>query len=434
MIPRYTRPEMARIWSREHRYEIFLKIELAVLEAFVEKGILRPDEYEKIRSSVRIDLEDIDERERKTRHDIIAFVESLAEPLGELGRFIHLGLTSSDILDTATGVQIKESGELLLQGLTRLCTALKEKALTYKKTPCIGRTHGVHAEPYTLGLKFLRWYAEILRQKNRLEYALKECAVGKISGAVGTFSHVSPDVETFVCRKLGIHPEPVASQIVHRDRHATYILTLALIGASLENIALEIRHLQRTEVHELEEPFTKGQKGSSAMPHKKNPILSERICGMARLLRGFAITALENVALWHERDISHSSTERIILPDASILVDYMLDKTAWMIENLQVFPENIQKNLDLTRGLPFSSGILVELLKRGVPRTTAYELVQRNAMKAWNEQRSFLECLESDEEVLQWLSRDELCTLFSMDAYLSSIDFIYNRVLNGDEP
>ncbi len=434
MIPRYTRPEMARIWSREHRYEIFLEIELAVLEAFVEKGMLRPDEFEKIRSSVRIDLEDIDERERKTRHDIIAFVESLAEPLGELGRFIHLGLTSSDILDTATGVQIKESGELLLQGLTRLCTALKEKALTYKKTPCIGRTHGVHAEPYTLGLKFLRWYAEILRQKNRLEYALKECAVGKISGAVGTFSHVSPDVETFVCRKLGIRPEPVASQIVHRDRHATYILTLALIGASLENIALEIRHLQRTEVHEFEEPFTKGQKGSSAMPHKKNPILSERICGMARLLRGFAITALENVALWHERDISHSSTERIILPDASILVDYMLDKTAWMIENLQVFPENMQKNLDLTRGLPFSSGILVELLKRGVPRTKAYELVQRNAMKAWNEQRSFLECLESDKEVLQWLSRDELCTLFSMDAYLSSIDFIYNRVLNGDEP
>ncbi len=429
MIPRYTRPAMAKIWSDDYRVKLWLDIELAVLEAFVKLGIMTPTELDEIRSKASASLDEIQAREARTQHDIIAFVETVAAPLGKLGRYIHMGLTSSDILDTATAIQLKESCDHLLSEIERLLETLKAQALQYKYTPCVGRTHGVHAEPMTFGLKFLLWFEEFTRHRERLMATRERVAVGKISGAVGVYAHVEPAVEFYVCQKFGLKPEPISNQIVQRDRHAEYAQTLALIGASVEKVALEIRHLQRTEVREAAEPFGKGQKGSSAMPHKRNPIVAERLCGMARLLRAYAVTALENVALWHERDISHSSTERIWMPDASILLDYMLDRLTWMIGNLAADPEAMKRNLNLTRGLVASSGVLVALLKKGLDRITAYEAVQRCAMRVWDEGVAFVDALMDDDIVRQHLSPDEINRLLDPGYYQKHIEFIYRRVL-----
>ncbi len=431
MIPRYTLPEMGRIWSDAHRYALWLQIELAVLEAYVQTGRISPEVYSEIAARVRFSQERMEAIEQQTQHDVVAFVESVAESLGDLGRYIHLGLTSSDILDTATAIQMKESCDLLLQRIDHLCTVLKEKAIAYRDIACVGRTHGVHAEPMTFGLKFLLWYAEFQRHRERLAATRQRVAVGKISGAVGVYAHLEPEVERIVCTKFGLQPEPVSNQITQRDRHAEYVLTLALIGASIEKVALEIRHLQRTEVREAEEPFRPGQKGSSAMPHKRNPITAERLCGLARVLRAYAMAAMENVALWHERDISHSSVERIILPDASIALDYMLDRCIWLIAHLRVHPDRMDENLRFTKGLIFSSGILVALIEKGVSRVDAYRLVQRNAMRAWEAGTDFIAAIRADPEVMQYLTPDDIARYTDIEYYKRHINTIYQRVL-GD--
>lgn len=429
MIPRYTLPEMARWWSDEFRLQCWLDVEMAVLEAFVRLGWLTPEEFESIRSRVRISVEEVQAREALTQHDVVAFVESVSAPLGPLGRFIHMGLTSSDVLDTATAIQLRESCDQLLRRIDRLREVLRQKAIDYKDVPCVGRTHGVHAEPMTLGLKFLLWYEEFGRHRTRLVETRGRVAVGKISGAVGVYAHVPPEVEAYVCTKLGLQREPVSSQIVPRDRHAEYLNTLALIGASVEKVALEVRHLQRTEVREAEEPFGRGQKGSSAMPHKRNPIVAERLCGLARLLRAYAQTGLENVALWHERDISHSSVERVVLPDASILCDYMLERLTWVIEHMCIYPERLRQNMEITRGLIYSSGVLVALLRKGLDRITAYDLVQRCSMRVWEEDILFVQALTEDETVRAHLSEAEIEALCRPEAYLCHVGEIYDRVL-----
>jgi len=431
MIPRYTLPEMARWWSDEFRLQCWLDVEMAVLEAFVQLGWLTPEELESIRSKVRVSVEEVQAREALTQHDVVAFVESVSAPLGPLGRFIHMGLTSSDVLDTATAIQLRESCDQLLRRIDRLREALRQKALDYRYVPCVGRTHGVHAEPMTLGLKFLLWYEEFGRHRARLVETRGRVAVGKVSGAVGVYAHVPPEVEAYVCAKLGLQREPVSSQIVPRDRHAEYLNTLALIGASVEKVALEVRHLQRTEVREAEEPFGRGQKGSSAMPHKRNPIVAERLCGLARLLRAYAQAGLEDVALWHERDISHSSVERVVLPDASVLCDYMLERLTWIVEHMRIYPERLRQNMEITRGLIYSGGVLVALLRKGLDRITAYELVQRCSMRVWEEDVSFARALTEDETVRAYLSEAEIEALCRPEAYLRHVDEIYDRVLGS---
>src|SRR6266566_5091403 len=428
MIERYSRPEMAAIWSPTHKSDTWLKVELLVCEAWARERVIPPDALAKIRIA-RYNAQRMQEIEQETHHDIISFLRSIQEQLGPEGRFIHLGLTSSDVLDTALAVQLKEAGVLLAASLTELVQAVSQAAVRYKYTLMAGRTHGIHAEPMTFGLKLALWVDELRRGQQRLAAALEQVTVGKISGAVGTHATVPPQIEEFVCEQLGLGVAPASSQIVQRDRHAYFITTLALLGSSLEKMAQEIRHLQRTEVSEVFEPFGAGQQGSSAMPHKRNPELCERICGLARVLRGFAVSSMENVALWHERDISHSSAERIIIPDACTLLHYMLHIFYQVMSGLQVDKERMLTNLNMTGGLIFSQRILLALIERGVARQEAYEIVQRNAKKVWNmsskgviEGQALIEALSGDNEVTQYLTHSELAELTNMDYYVKYVD------------
>ncbi|MEK7709471.1 MAG: adenylosuccinate lyase [candidate division NC10 bacterium] len=428
MIDRYTRPEMGAVWSQAAKYAAWLRLELAVCEAYARRGHIPPDALARIKGQARVDPARIDAIEARVRHDVIAFLTNLEEALGADSRYVHVGLTSSDVVDTALALQLQQASDLLLVGLQRLREVLGELALKHKDTLAVGRTHGVHAEPITFGLKAAVWYAEAGRNLERLRRAKETVRVGKISGAVGTFAHVEPDVEAEVCRGLGLHPAPVSTQIVQRDRHAEYAATLAILAASLEKIALEIRTLQRTEILEAEEPFTEGQKGSSAMPHKRNPVSCEQVCGLARLVRANALAALENMALWGERDISHSSVERVILPDSTILVDYMLHQMIRILEGLQVYPERMRENFERSHGLIYSQRVLLKLAEKGLPRQRAYEIVQANAMTAWREQRSFQELLAKDPEVTRHLAPGELKECFDPAWYLRNVDAIYRRL------
>lgn len=428
MIPRYTRPEMGAIWSDENKFAIWLEIEILACEAQAELGVIPGDVAAAIRKKAAFDVGRILEIEEEVKHDVIAFLTNVGEYVGPESRFIHLGMTSSDVLDTALAVQMKQSGELLLKDLNVLSDTLQQQARKFKTTIMVGRTHGIHAEPTTLGLKFALWYVESRRNSERLTRAIESISTGKISGAVGTYEHVEPYVEEYVCHKLGLKPDPVSTQVVQRDRHAEFMSALAVIGASLEKIAVEIRHLQRTEVLEAEEYFSKGQKGSSAMPHKRNPIVSERISGLARVLRGNATAALENIALWHERDISHSSVERVIVPDSCILLDYMLAKANDLVANLLVYPERMMENLNRTNGLIASQSVLLSLTKKGMKREDAYHVVQRNAMKTWKTGTPFRALLGNDEEIKKVLSDEELDAMFDLKRSIRHVDTIFKRV------
>ncbi len=431
MIPRYSRTELNDIWSDEHRYQEWLEVELAACEAWHQLGRIPLKSMENIRTRAGFDVTRIAEIEAVTRHDVIAFVSCVGEYVGaDDARFIHMGLTSSDVLDTAYALQLKESSLIIIADLTRVMEVLKARAYEHKHTPVMGRSHGIHAEPTTFGLKFALWYAEMERNLTRMHQAMEAISYGKVSGAVGTFANVPPAVEEQVCTRLGLKPEPVSTQVVQRDRHAQFFTTLALIGATIEKIAVEIRHLQRTEVLEAMEPFGKGQKGSSAMPHKKNPILSENLTGLARLLRGYAMAAMENVALWHERDISHSSVERVIGPDATTVLDFALTRLAGLVEGLVVYPENMRRNIDLTRGLWNSQGVLLALVERGIPRDTAYAWVQRNALKVWEENGAFKDLLESDPDITAVLGREALEEVFDLSHHLTHVDTIFKRVFH----
>lgn len=427
MIPRYTLPEMGAIWTDENRLRKWLMIEVLACEAQAKLGHIPEDALRQIQAKADFDLNRVMEIENITHHDVIAFLTAVAEKVGEPSKYIHMGMTSSDVLDTALALQMRDAADLLLKRLKALKQALAEKARQYKYTLMIGRSHGVHAEPTTFGLKMALWYQETERNITRLEKARETINVGMISGAVGTYANIDPRVEEYVCQKLGLRPAPVSTQIIQRDRHAEYICTLALIGSSLDKFATELRHLQRTEVLEAEEPFTKGQKGSSAMPHKKNPIINERISGMARILRGHALTALENVTLWHERDISHSSAERVIIPDSTILLDYMLAKFTYIIENLLVHEDNMRKNLDRTQGLVFSQRVLLALVDKGLLREQAYAWVQRNALRAWEEKKPFRELIQKDPDITQHLSHDEIEELFDYNYHLKQVDYIFRQ-------
>ena len=428
MIDRYALPGMRAIWSDEHRFEVWLRVELLALEAWSQLGLLSPDEVENIRRRITFSRERMVEIERVTRHDVIAFLTAISENLGKEGRFLHFGLTSSDMLDTATGFLLKESAELILADIDELLAVIKKKALEHRYTLMVGRTHGVHAEPTTLGLKLAVWYTEMVRNRERVEHAKQVVSVGKISGAVGNFANVDPRVESYVCEKLGLAPASASTQIIQRDRYAEFLWSLAMIGTSLEKFAVELRNLQRTEIREVEEGFGKGQKGSSAMPHKKNPITGEQICGLSRVLRGNLLVALENVPLWHERDISHSSAERIILPDSCILADYLLQTFRKLLEGMVVYPENMRKNLEKSRGLVFSERVLLALVERGLTREEAYALTQRCALKTWEEEGTdFLSVLREDPEIGKYLSFAELEALFDYHHYLKHVDFILQR-------
>ncbi len=428
MIPRYTRPVMARIWSPENRYQKWLEVEILACEALSQLGLIPPKDLALIKKRARFSVERVEELEQITKHDVIAFLTNLAEQVGPASRHIHLGLTSSDVLDTSMAVLLKEAVDILLEDLKGLQAVLKKQALAQRKTVMIGRSHGIHAEPITFGLKLALWYDEMGRNYRRLKQSRETIAVGKISGAVGTFAHISPKVEAHVCRHLGLKPAPASSQIVQRDRYAEYFCTLAVLAGSIEKMAVEIRHLQRTEVLEAEEYFSKGQKGSSAMPHKRNPIASENLTGLSRLIRGYALAALENQALWHERDISHSSVERVIGPDATTLLDYMLARLTGLIKNLIVYPERMKKNLQLTRGLPFSEGILLALTRKGISREEAYRVVQENAMQVWAGDQDFQALLQQDPRIQKWLSPRELSNLFDLDHTLKNVATIFRRV------
>jgi adenylosuccinate lyase len=434
MIERYVLPEMAAIWSVTHKTDTWLQVELLVCEGWAREGVIPPEAIEKIRQA-RYNMQRMREIEQETHHDVISFLRSIQEQLGPEGRFIHLGLTSSDVLDTGLAVQIKEAGALLTQALSDLIQVVGQLAVQHKYTLMAGRTHGIHAEPITFGLKLALWYDELRRQQQRLAAALEQMTVGKISGAVGTHATIPPQIEEFVCEQLGLGVAPISSQIIQRDRHAHFMTTLALVGSSLEKMAQEIRHLQRTELSEVFEPFGSGQQGSSAMPHKRNPELCERICGLARVLRGFSVTAMENVALWHERDISHSSTERIIIPDGCILLHYMLHIFTNVMKGLQVDTERMLANLNMTGGLVFSQRILLALIDKGVGRQEAYKMVQRNARQVWGmaskraiQGPTLLEALSNDPEVSQYLSEEELKELTDTDYYTKYIDISFKRV------
>jgi len=428
VIRRYSREAMQRIWSDENRYQKWLDVEIAACEGWASLGRIPEKSLENIRKKARFTVERIEEIEAVTRHDVIAFVSCVAEYVGEDARFIHMGMTSSDVLDTALALQLKESGELILTGIRDLMDVLKRRAFEFKHTPAMGRSHGIHAEPISFGLKFALWYAEMARNLKRMEDAVETVSYGKISGAVGTFANIPPEVEEYACRLLGLKPAPISTQIIQRDRHAQFFSTIAVVGSTLEKIATEIRHLQKTEVLEAMEPFGKGQKGSSAMPHKKNPILSENITGLARLLRGYCLSSLENVALWHERDISHSSVERVIAPDATIVLDFALARLAGVIGGLVVYPENMQRNIDLTRGLWHSQGVLLALVDRGIARDTAYQWVQRNALKVWENKGDFKSLLLGDEDIVRTLGADSIENLFDLSHHLRYVDHIFERV------
>ena len=428
MIERYTLPEMGALWSEESKFQKWLEVELAVCEVHAEMGTIPQEALEQIKLRAKFSVERIDEIEKTTNHDVIAFTTNLSENIGEAARFVHYGLTSSDVVDTANALLLRDACDLLLKRVETLLDVLKLRAVEFKHTPQIGRTHGIHAEPTSFGLTFALWYDEMRRNRERLRRAREAVAVGKISGAVGTFALLDPEVEERVCARLGLKPAPVSTQIIQRDRYAEYLGTLAIIASSLDKFALNIRHWQRTEVYEAQEHFAVGQKGSSAMPHKRNPIISERICGMARVVRANSLVGLENVALWHERDISHSSAERVVLPDSSIALDYMLHKAASLIERLVVYPERMLHNLQLTKGLIFSGQLLLALTQKGVSRETAYEWVQRNAMKVWETYENFEELLKQDADINSHLSALEIDDVFKLDTYLRNVDRIFDRV------
>jgi len=431
MIPRYTRPEMAKIWTEQRKFETWLAIEVEVCEALSELGKIPAEAVKEIRKEAKFDVQRINEIERVTKHDVIAFLTNVGESIGPLSRYLHYGLTSSDILDTSLAMLLKEASEMILQDIHRFLEVLKKKAFEHKETLMIGRSHGVHAEPITFGLKMALWYDEMKRNLVRMERAKEAISVGKISGAVGTFAHIPPFVEEFVCKRLGLKPAPISTQIVQRDHHAEFFSTLAIIASSIEKFSVELRHLQRTEVLEAEEFFSKGQKGSSAMPHKRNPISAENLSGLARMVRSYSLAALENVPLWHERDISHSSVERVIAPDATILIDYMLNRLSSLIENLFVYPENMKANLEKMGGLIFSEAILLLLTRKGLSREEAYAVVQKNAMKAWEKGDNFKTLLFQDEEIKRLLTREELDATFNVRTHLKHVDDIFRRVF-GD--
>lgn len=428
MIERYTLPEMGGIWTDEHRLSLWLKIEIAACEGWAQLGKIPAEAVDVIRAKARFTWDRVQALEEVTQHDVLAFLTNVAENVGDEAKYIHLGLTSSDVLDTALSLQLVEATGLLLNKLEVLEAVLQRRAFEHRDTLMMGRTHGIHAEPITLGLKFALWYDEMKRQKRRLEFALEEIRVGKISGAVGTFANIDPRVEAHVCKTLGLEPAPVSTQILQRDRHAFYMTTLAGIASSLDKIATEIRNLQRTDVHEVEEAFAKGQKGSSAMPHKKNPITAERICGLARVVRANAQVALENVALWHERDISHSSAERVILPDSTMALDYMLHKMTQLIDRLQVFPEQMKANIDKVFGLIFSQRVMLALVENGVSREKAYAWVQRNALEAWNTREQFEAIIRRDEEITNVLSDMAIKNLFDYAYHTKHVSDIFARV------
>lgn len=427
MIERYTNPEMGRIWTLQHEFEVMLEVEITACEAMAELGQIPVEAAKNIREKAQFNLERVKEIEKVTNHDIIAFLTNVAEYVGEDSKYIHKGLTSSDVKDTALGIMMKKSAELILEDLKNLRDVLKRQAQKYKHTVCIGRTHGIHAEPMTLGLKFALWYDEVCRDIERVEHAKKVVAVGKLSGAVGTYSNIDPRIEEITCKKLGIEPVKLATQVIQRDRHAEYMTTLAIVASTFEKIATELRNLQRTDIREVEEYFQPGQKGSSAMPHKRNPITGERITGMARLVRGNAIAAMEDITLWHERDISHSSVERVILPDSTINVDYCCRKLTNLVDKLLVYPEAMMENLNKTGGLIFSQRIMLAVVSKGVLREDAYKWVQRNAMARWLKGEDFRTNVEKDPDITKYLTKEEIDNCFDYQWFLRNVDMIMAR-------
>ncbi len=428
MIDRYSRPEMAKIWDINNKFEKWLMVEILVCEALANTGKIPKEAVENIKKKARFDIARIDEIEKITRHDVIAFLTNVAEYVGEDSRYIHVGLTSSDILDTSLSIQMKEASEIILKDLEKLSGALKKRAFEFKNTVMIGRSHGIHAEPITFGLKLALWYQEVQRHIQRMERAKEVISYGKISGAVGTFGNIDPAVEEYVCKNSGLKAAPISTQIIQRDRHAELLTTLAIIGSSIDKFATEIRHLQRTEVMEVSEFFSEGQKGSSAMPHKRNPIVSEQLSGLARILRANSLTALENIPLWHERDISHSSVERVIIPDSTILIDYMLNKITWIIDTLIIYPGNMKKNLEKTKGMIYSQRILLELAKSGVSREKAYRMVQRNAAKVLNDEGDFKELILKDRDIMEYITTQTIEESFDINYHLKNVDIIFKRV------
>ena len=432
MIKRYTLEKMGNVWSDVNKFRKWLDVEIAVCEAWNKLGKIPDEALKEIKEKTYIDekvVERINELDKIYNHDVLAFVSAVAEQVGENGRYIHLGITSSDVIDTALALLMREAIDILLEDIDKLLEVLKEKAFQYKDTVMMGRTHGVHAEPMVFGLKFALWYEEMKRNRERLERAKKTVSVGAISGAVGTYSNIDPLVEKYALEILGLEPEPVSNQVIQRDRHAEFMTAMAITSSSLEKIAVEIRHLQRTEVLEAQEPFKKGQRGSSAMPHKKNPITAERITGLARVIRANSLPAMENIALWHERDISHSSVERVIMPDSAIALDYILNLTIKILKNIVVYPERMKKNMDISKGLYFSSKVLVALVEKGLSRDEAYDLVQRNALKSWDtEGLMFKEALKQDKEVMKYLSEEELNEIFDVNKFIKNVPYIYERV------
>ncbi len=432
MIERYTLPEMGAIWSQQNKFQKWLDVEIAVCEVHAEDGTIPAGAVDEIKAKAAFTVERIAEIEKTTDHDVIAFTTNLAENIGEAARFVHYGLTSSDVVDTANALLLRDSSTLLLRKINDLLDVLHRRAFEFKNTPQIGRTHGIHAEPTSFGLTWALWYEDMMRNHGRVFKAREEVSFGKISGAVGAFAHLSPDVEERVCAKLGLKAAQVSTQVIQRESYAEYLCTLAIVASSLEKIALQVRHWQRTEVSEAQEFFKTGQKGSSAMPHKRNPILSERICGMARTVRANSIVGLENVALWHERDISHSSAERIVLPDSSATLDYMLAKTTGLLDTLIVYPENMFKNLDLTRGLVFSGQLMLALTQKGLSREDAYIYAQRNAMKVWDEGGDYKDLVTNDPDISSHLSAKEITRIFNLKYYLRNVEKIFKRVFNPD--
>ncbi|HXX45740.1 MAG TPA: adenylosuccinate lyase [Candidatus Acidoferrales bacterium] len=433
MIARYTRAEMGRVWSEENKFQKWLEVELAATETLAEAGVVPREAAAKLRERARIDVARITDIENKVRHDVIAFTIAVQETVGdpEAARWLHYGLTSNDIVDTAQALLVRDASRLIEKGIARFGEILEKRAWEFKDTPEIGRTHGIHAEPITFGLKIANWYSENRRDAVRFETAAREMAVGKISGAVGTCTHLGPEIEHKICQRLGLATAPISTQVIGRDRHAQYLSALAIIAATLENVALEIRHLQRTEVREVEEPFGGEQRGSSAMPHKRNPVSSEQICGLARVVRANSVAAMENIALWHERDISHSSVERVILPDSTILVDYMLHRTAEIVANMKVFPARMLRNLDATQGLVFSGQLLQDLVEHGAPREESYKWVQAHAMAAWESETSFKDRVAADPNVRKFLDEKALAHTFDLQRQLRAVDAIFKRVFGA---
>ncbi|EFM10750.1 adenylosuccinate lyase [Paenibacillus curdlanolyticus YK9] len=428
MLERYSRPEMRAIWTEENKFKAWLEVELCACEAWVELGVIPREDVEALRANASFDIDRINEIELETRHDVIAFTRAVSETVGPERKWVHYGLTSTDVVDTANGYLLRQANEILRADIERFIGILREKAVQYKDTPMMGRTHGVHAEPTTFGLKMALWYEEMKRNLERFDHSADGVQYGKISGAVGTYANIDPFVEEFVCRKLGTKPAPISTQTLQRDRHAEYMATLALVATSLDKFATEIRALQKSEFREVEEPFAKGQKGSSAMPHKRNPIGCENMSGLARVIRGHMLSAYENVPLWHERDISHSSVERIILPDATMLLNYMLNRLGNIIANLTVFPENMKRNMMSTYGVPFSGRVMTKLIDKGFSREQAYDTVQPRAMQAWETQRQFRDIIAETEEITSVLSAEELDDAFNPTWHLKHVDTIFTRL------